>query len=91
MAVHARSAHFSRRAVLRGGALTIAFALSDHRTELFAQGASRAPRILDPNLVDAFLAVAPDTAPARDALTPDGRNGGAALPLRHGTGTATAH
>ena len=57
MAVHARSAHFSRRAVLRGGALTIAFALSDHRTELFAQGASRAPRILDPNLVDAFLAV----------------------------------
>ncbi len=57
MAVHARSAHFSRRAVLRGGALTIAFALTDHRTELFAQGASRAPRILDPNGVDAFLAV----------------------------------
>src|SRR6266568_2474308 len=53
----AMSSHFSRRAVLRGGALTIAFALSDHRTELFAQGASRAPRILDPNLVDAFLAV----------------------------------
>jgi hypothetical protein len=57
MAVHAMSSHFSRRAVLRVGALTIAFALSGRRTELFAQGAGRAPRILDPNLVDAFLAV----------------------------------
>src|SRR5262245_55514844 len=56
MTVHARSSHFSRREVVKGGALTIAFALSGQRAELFA-GASRAPRILDPNQVDAFLAV----------------------------------
>jgi len=35
----------------------VAFALSGQRAELFAQGASRAPRTLDPNQVDAFLAV----------------------------------
>src|SRR6266536_5241056 len=57
MAARARSSHFSRRALLKSGALTVAFALSGQRVELFAQGASRAPRTLDPNQVDAFLAV----------------------------------
>src|SRR6266516_101134 len=55
MTIPVGSSHFSRRAVLKGGALTIAFALSGQCAD--AQGASRAPRILDPNLVDAFLAV----------------------------------
>src|SRR5947208_10713630 len=47
--------HFSRRAVLKGGALTIAFALSGQCADLFAQSSS--PRVLDPNQVDAFFAV----------------------------------
>jgi len=57
MAVHPRSSHFSRRAVLKGGALTVAFALSGQCAELFAQGSGRAPRILDSSQLDAFLAV----------------------------------
>jgi CO/xanthine dehydrogenase Mo-binding subunit len=47
---------FSRRAVLKGGTLTVAFALSGER--VMAQGA--APRVLDPKEVDAFLAVNAD-------------------------------
>jgi nicotinate dehydrogenase subunit B len=49
----------SRRAVLTGGSLVVAFALSDRR--LFAQAASL-PRTLDPARVDAFLAVNADGA-----------------------------
>jgi CO/xanthine dehydrogenase Mo-binding subunit len=51
------SRHLSRRAVLEGGALTVAFALSGGRAEVLAQGAGSAPRILDPSQVDSFLAV----------------------------------
>src|SRR5947199_5322299 len=49
--------HFSRRAVLKGGALTIAFALSGERADLFAQDGGGPPRILDAKEVDAFFAV----------------------------------
>jgi nicotinate dehydrogenase subunit B len=55
MTIPVGSSHFSRRAVLKGGALTIAFALSGQCADLFAQGSS--PRVLDPNQVDAFFAV----------------------------------
>jgi CO/xanthine dehydrogenase Mo-binding subunit len=41
--------------MLKGGALTIAFALGDTRTGLFGQGA--APRPLDATQVDSFLAI----------------------------------
>ncbi len=47
---------FSRRALLKGGALTVAFALSGERVT--AQAA--ASRVLDPKEVDAFLAVNAD-------------------------------
>jgi CO/xanthine dehydrogenase Mo-binding subunit len=47
---------FSRRTVLKGGALSVAFALSGER--VWAQAA--APRVLDPKEVDAFLAVNAD-------------------------------
>jgi CO/xanthine dehydrogenase Mo-binding subunit len=47
---------FDRRAVLKGGALTIGFAFSGMRRQAFAQaGATR--RILDSKEVDAFLSV----------------------------------
>src|SRR5512141_2699171 len=49
----------SRRAVLKGGALTVAFALTGVPTETFSQGAASA-RVLDPKEVDAFLAVNAD-------------------------------
>src|SRR5512139_4285612 len=49
----------SRRAVLKGGALTVAFALTGIPTETFSQGAASA-RVLDPKEVDAFLAVNAD-------------------------------
>src|SRR6266545_4063644 len=55
MTIPVGSSHFSRRAVLKGGALTIAFALSGQCADLFAQSSS--PRVLDPNQVDAFFAV----------------------------------
>jgi nicotinate dehydrogenase subunit B len=45
---------FSRRAVLKGGALTVAFALGGERVMAQAGGA---PRVLDGKEVDAFLAV----------------------------------
>ena len=49
----------SRRALLKGGALTVAFALTGIPTETFSQGATNA-RVLDPREVDAFLAVNTD-------------------------------
>ena len=50
-----QSPPFSRRAVLKGGALTIAFAVSGTRAGLFAQEATA--RIPDAMHVDSFLAV----------------------------------
>jgi len=50
---------FSRRALLKGGALTVAFAFTGLRTAS-AQGATVASRILDNKQVDAFLAVNSD-------------------------------
>ncbi len=47
----------SRRAVLKGGALTVGFALTGLRTSASAPGAPDAPRVLDSHEVDAFLAV----------------------------------
>ncbi len=52
-----KTSRFSRRAILRGGVLTVSFALTGLRTTAAAQGAPGAPRVLDPNAVDAFLAV----------------------------------
>src|SRR3974390_447257 len=50
---------FSRRALLKGGALTVAFALTGLRTAS-AQGTAVASRILQNKQVDAFLAVNSD-------------------------------
>jgi CO/xanthine dehydrogenase Mo-binding subunit len=47
----------SRRAVLKGGALTVGFALAGVPTRVRAQGAASAGRVLDAKEVDAFLAV----------------------------------
>jgi nicotinate dehydrogenase subunit B len=52
-----KTSRFSRRAVLKGGALTVGFALAGLRASTSAQGAPGAPRVLDTNEVDAFLAV----------------------------------
>jgi CO/xanthine dehydrogenase Mo-binding subunit len=49
--------HFSRRAMLKGGALTVGFALTGLRTKASAQGMSGLPRVLDPKEVDAYLAI----------------------------------
>src|ERR1017187_3087154 len=48
---------FSRRTLLKGGALTVGFALTGLRNDASAQGAAGAPRVLDTKEVDAFLAV----------------------------------
>ena len=48
---------FSRRAILKGGALTVGFALTGLPAHAIAQGADAAPRALDPKEVDSFLAV----------------------------------
>src|SRR5450759_3445954 len=48
---------FSRRALLKRGALTVGFALPGLRNDAYAQGAAGAPRVLDNKEVDAFLAV----------------------------------
>ena len=50
---------FSRRAVLGGGALTVAFAFTGVPTRTFAQG-NAATRPLDPKEVDAFLGINAD-------------------------------
>jgi CO/xanthine dehydrogenase Mo-binding subunit len=52
-----KPSRLSRRAVLKGGALTVGFALTGLPTGASAQGAANAPRVLDPKEVDAFLAV----------------------------------
>src|SRR3974377_152667 len=50
------TAGLSRRAVLKGGALTVGFALAGIPFDPRAQGATAA-RVLDPKEVDAYLAV----------------------------------
>jgi nicotinate dehydrogenase subunit B len=55
-----KTSRFSRRAVLKGGALTVGFALGGLRGEASAQRLPSAPRVLDPKEVDAFLAVNAD-------------------------------
>ena len=47
--------HLSRRAILKGGALTVSFALAGVASDLFAQSPGAASRVLDPKEVDAFL------------------------------------
>src|SRR6187431_710771 len=59
MNVPAELSCFSRRAVLKGGALTVAFAFSGSVSETCAQGVAGA-RVLDPKEVDAFLAINAD-------------------------------
>jgi nicotinate dehydrogenase subunit B len=46
---------FTRRTMLKAGALTVGFALAGLQTR--AEGAAPAPRMLDPNELDSFLAV----------------------------------
>jgi hypothetical protein len=48
---------FDRRTLLKGGALTVGFALARPPTDAFAQAALAAPRGIDPKEVDSFLAV----------------------------------
>ena len=50
----------SRRALLKGGALTVTFSLTGLRHGASAQGAVGAPRVFDSKEVDAFLAVNSD-------------------------------
>ena len=50
-----KSHRFSRRALLKGGALTVGFALTGLRNDAAAQGAAAVPRVLDNKEVDAFL------------------------------------
>ena len=49
---------FTRRTMLKAGALTVGFALAGLQTH--AEGAAPAPRMLDPNELDSFLAVVGD-------------------------------
>jgi CO/xanthine dehydrogenase Mo-binding subunit len=56
----AEKIHISRRAVLKGGALTVGFALAGGQTSVPAQGVTGPPRRLDAKEVDAFLAVNAD-------------------------------
>lgn len=51
------TSHFSRRTVLKGGALTVGFALAGLRAPASAQGAAVPAKMLDAKEVDAFLAV----------------------------------
>lgn len=55
-----RASRISRRAILKGGALTVGFALTGIRPAAFAQGAASGARVLDKTAVDAFLAVNAD-------------------------------
>src|SRR6185369_15013614 len=52
-----KTRNFSRRAVLKGGAITVGFALAGIPSRGRAQSAAVAKRILDSKEVDAFLAV----------------------------------
>src|SRR5262245_14184442 len=56
------SQHLSRRAVLEGGMLTVAFAIAGIQTRALAQGAPPALQSMDPKEVDSFLAVNGDGA-----------------------------
>jgi nicotinate dehydrogenase subunit B len=60
MTIDATPSRPSRRAILKGGALTVGFALSGGRGEVCAEDAAAASRVLDPGQVDAFLAVNAD-------------------------------
>src|SRR5258705_8486846 len=53
----AEKVRFSRRTVVKGGALIVGFALIGRQTGVSAQGVAGAPRLLDAREVDAFLAV----------------------------------
>jgi len=55
-----KTRNFSRRAVLKGGAITVGFALAGIPARARAQSAAVAKRILDTKEVDAFLAVNAD-------------------------------
>jgi nicotinate dehydrogenase subunit B len=57
MSLAANTSSFSRRAVLKGGALTVCFALAGMKNGVFAQVAAAGGRVLDPKEIDAFLAV----------------------------------
>ncbi|MGB8632028.1 MAG: molybdopterin cofactor-binding domain-containing protein [Xanthobacteraceae bacterium] len=47
----------TRRAVLRGGALTVSFALAGLPTPILAEDAAAPPRSVDPSDVDSFLSI----------------------------------
>ena len=57
MSAPAEKIRFSRRTVVKGGALIVGFALTGRQTSASAQGTAGAPRRLDAKEVDAFLAV----------------------------------
>ena len=57
MKIHVKKSRFSRRAMLKGGAMTIGFALTGLPGRALAQGAAGATRLLDPKEVDSFLAI----------------------------------
>ena len=57
MSAPAEKIRFSRRTVVKGGALIVGFALTGKQTSASAQGVAGAPRRLDAKEVDAFLAV----------------------------------
>ena len=52
-----KNSRFSRRAILKGGAMTVGFALTGLPGRAIAQGPAGATRSLDPKAVDSFLAV----------------------------------
>src|SRR3974390_1987957 len=54
-----QSSRFSRRAVLKGGVITVAFAFSGSINEILAQSATSA-RPVDPKEVDGFIAINAD-------------------------------
>jgi nicotinate dehydrogenase subunit B len=57
MTASAEKIRFSRRNVLKGGALIVGFTLTGSQTSTLAQGVAAAPRRLDAKEVDAYLAV----------------------------------
>src|SRR2546429_560545 len=57
MSAPAEKIRFSRRTVVKGGAMIVGFALTGRQTSASAQGVAGAPRRLDAKEVDAFLAV----------------------------------
>jgi hypothetical protein len=73
-----KTLNLSRRAVLKGGAITVGFALTGIPSRGRAQSAAVAKRILDSKEVDAFLAV---NATHRDAVLRQGRSGAGCVSL----------